>query len=149
MTDGEAERAETAPNPHAESVRKLASAMVRTAVLPALAAVVLCAAVATVFVGTTGLSGALVGGAVGFGSSLLTILLMRLSADLPVMMVMAIALGGYVFKLLALLVVMVLLKGVDAFHRPALAFSMLAVVMVWAGAEIVAFKRTKIPTLIV
>lgn len=137
------------PNPHGESVRKLARAMLRTAVWPGVITVVLAAAVATVFEGTPGLFGALVGGAVAFGSSLLTIVMMRESADLPVMMVMTIALGGYVFKILVLLIVMILLRGVDGLHTMSLALTVLATVMVWAGAELVAFKRTKIPTIII
>lgn len=136
-------------NPHAESVRTLAASMLRTALWPGLATVAVAAVVATVFVGTTGLWGALVGGAIAFGSSLLTIVMMRQSADLPVMMVMAIALGGYVFKILVLLIVMILLRGADAIHPMSLALTVLATVMVWAAAELVAFKRTKIPTIII
>ncbi len=136
-------------NPHAESVRKLANAMLRTAIWPGLITVALAAAVATAVAGTAGLFGALVGGAVAFGSSLLTIVMMRQSADLPVMMVMSVALGGYVFKILALLIVMILLRGVDGLHVMSLALTVLAPVLVWAGAELVAFKKTKIPTIIV
>ncbi len=144
----EAENAEV-ENPHAESVRKLAGAMLRTAISPGLITVVAAAVIATVFAGTAGLLGALVGGAVAFASSLLTIVMMRESADLPVMMVMAIALGGYVFKILALLIVMILLRGVEGLHTMSLALTVLVTVMVWAGAELVAFKKTKIPTIVV
>ncbi|KAA5832756.1 hypothetical protein ABT337_12650 [Saccharopolyspora hirsuta] len=135
-------------NPHAETVRRLASAMLRTAVWPGLATVAIAAVVATALVGTTGLLGALVGGAVAFGSSLLTIWLMRFTGGMSPHFVMVAALGGYVGKMLVLLVVMTLLGGVEALHRESLAFTMLATVMVWAGAEVVAFKRTKIPTIV-
>ncbi|MEV4733879.1 hypothetical protein [Saccharopolyspora sp. NPDC049426] len=141
------ERAEP-ENPHAEVVRRLATAMLRTAVWPGVATVVLGAIVATVLVGVPGLVGALIGGVVAFGSSLLTIWLMRFSGGMNPQFVMVIALGGYVGKMLVLLVVMTLLGGIDAIHRESLAFTMLATVMVWAGAEVVAFKRTKIPTII-
>ncbi|TDC96273.1 hypothetical protein E1161_01955 [Saccharopolyspora aridisoli] len=135
-------------NPHAEVVRRLATAMLRTAVWPGVATVGLGAIVATVLVGVPGLVGALIGGFVAFGSSLLTIWLMRFSGGMNPQFVMVIALGGYVGKMLVLLVVMTLLGGIDVIHRESLAFTMLATVMVWAGAEVVAFKRTKIPTIV-
>lgn len=135
-------------NPHAEVVRRLASAMLRTAVWPGAATVVVGAIVAAVVVGVPGLVGALIGGVVAFGSSLLTIWLMRFSGGMNPQFVMVVALGGYVGKMLVLLVVMTLLGGIDAIHRESLAFTMLATVMVWAGAEVVAFKRTRIPTVI-
>lgn len=136
-------------NPHGESVRTLASAMLRTALLPGLATVLIAIALATVLAGLPGLYGALIGGAVAFGSSLATLGMMRWSADLPVMMVMSVALGGYVFKLIALMVVVLLLKDVEGVHRMSLGLTVVAVILVWATAELIAFKRTKIPTLIV
>lgn len=136
-------------NPHAESVRTLASAMLRTALLPGLATVLIAVALATLLAGLPGLYGALIGGAVAFGSSLATIGMMRWSADLPVMMVMSVALGGYVFKLVALLAVMVSLKNAAWLDKMSLALTVLATILVWAAAELVAFKRTKIPTLII
>ncbi|PKW19785.1 hypothetical protein [Saccharopolyspora spinosa] len=141
------EAAET-ENPHAEIVRKLASAMLRTAVWPGVATVAVGAIVATVLVGVSGLIGALVGGVVAFASSLLTIWLMRFTGGMNPHFVMVAALGGYIGKMIVLLVVMTLLGGVDVIHRESLAFTMLATVMVWAGAEVVAFKRTKIPTIV-
>lgn len=64
------------------------------------------------------------------------------------MFVMVAALGGYIGKMVVLLVVMTLLGWVEGIHRESLAFTMLATIMVWAGAEVVAFKRTKIPTIV-
>lgn len=57
--------------------------------------------------------------------------------------------GGYAVKMTALLGVMLLLRDVDGFSRPALAFGMLVVVLAWAAAEIVAFKKTRIPTIVI
>jgi ATP synthase protein I len=135
-------------NPHAESVLKLADAMKKTALWPGVATAVIGAVVATVLVGWAGLFGALIGGVIAFGSSLATLWMMRKSSGMEPMAVMAVALGGYIFKLLVLLGVMTALGGVDALHRESLAFTMLAVILVWAGAELIAFKRTKIPTII-
>lgn len=136
-------------NPHAKSVLTLADAMLRTALVPALATVALGAVVATVLVGTDGLFGALAGGAVAFGSSLMTLVMMRWSAGFPVVMVMAVALGGFGLKMVVLLGVMIAFRGVDALHPMSLALTFLATVLVWAAAEAVAFRRTKIPTVIV
>lgn len=135
-------------NPHAQQVLKLADAMLRTALWPAIAVVVVGAVVATVLVGTEGLLGALVGGVVAFASSLATLFMMRKSSAMEPMAVMAVALIGYVFKIVVIFGVMTLLRGVDALHTLSLALTMMAVILVWAGAEMVAFKRTKIPTII-
>ncbi|GAB2744894.1 hypothetical protein GCM10027174_18370 [Salinifilum aidingensis] len=140
----------TAPqrNPHADSVLRLASAMLRTAWLPALATVVLGALASFALVGWTGSVSALLGGVVAFGSSLLTLWLMRFSAGMNPAFVMALCLGGYIGKMLVLLVVMTLLGAVGFVQREALAFTMLATILVWAGAEIVAFRKTPIPTIV-
>ncbi|NIJ10878.1 putative anti-sigma-YlaC factor YlaD [Saccharomonospora amisosensis] len=147
--DNSGDRTDTGkPNPHAQQVLKLADAMLRTALWPAVVAVLLGMIVATVLVGLPGLFGAAVGGAVAFASSLVTLWLMRKTSNMDPMAVMALALGGYILKLLVLLGVMTLLKGIDALHPYAVAFTFLAVVLVWAAAEAIAFRRTKIPTII-
>ncbi len=139
---------EKTQNPHAQSVLTLADAMYRGALWPAVATVVVAVVVATVLTGLPGLFGALVGGAVAFGSSLVTLWMMRRTAAMEPMAVMAVALGGYILKVLVLLGVMMGLRGVGALQPKALAFTMLAVILVWAGAEFVAFRRTRIPTII-
>jgi hypothetical protein len=135
-------------NPHAQSVLKLADAMYRGALWPGIVTVVIGAVVATVLVGLPGLFGALVGGVVAFASSLATLWMMRKTAAMDPMAVMAVALGGYIFKILVLLGVMMLLRGVDGLHPKALALTMLAVILVWAASEFVAFRRTRIATII-
>jgi ATP synthase protein I len=133
-------------NLHARSVRVLSSAMLRTAVWPATATVVLAAVVAGLAVGVSGLLGAVIGGAVVFASSLWTIWLMRVTSALHPISVMAAALGGYVLKMVVLLLVMTLLQGVGGIHAYALGGTMLASILVWAGAEAHAFRRARIPT---
>lgn len=148
MSETEQSTEQSAENPHAATVRKLADAMLRTALVPGAVTVLLGVVVSAVLVGATGAFGAVVGGVVAFGSSLLTIFLMRWTGGLHPMFVMAVALGGYVGKMLVLLIVMTLLGGVDALHPTSLALTMLATIMVWAGAEVVAFRKTKIPTIV-
>lgn len=135
-------------NPHAESVRKLAAAMLRSALWPSIVTVILATVVATFLVGVPGLFGALVGGAVAFASSLLTIVFMRWSAGFHPMFVMVVALGGYVVKMVVLLAVMTLLGGAETLHREALAGTMLITILVWTGAEVYGFRKTKIPTIV-
>lgn len=139
---------EKTENPHAQSVLKLADAMYRGALWPGVATVVIGAVVSLIVVGLPGLFGAIVGGVIAFGSSLATLWMMRKTAAMDPMAVMAVALGGYIFKILVLLGVMTLLRNVGFLHSKALAFTMLAVILVWAAAEFVAFRRTKIPTII-
>jgi ATP synthase protein I len=139
-------------SPQAASVLKLADAMLRTALVPGLVTAAAGTVVAALLVGQPGLYGGLLGGLLAFASSLATIVMMRFSADLPAALVMAIALGGYLFKLIALLVAMILIRdiiGTAAVHPVSLALTFLATVMVWAVAELIAFKRTRLPVLIV
>lgn len=135
-------------DPHAEPMLRLASAMLRTALLPAGITVLVAVVLATVLTGWSGLFSALIGGAIGFASSLLTIWLMRFSSGMNPAFVMGIALGGYICKMAVLLVVMMLLGGLDSIHRESLAFTMLATIVVWAAAEVVAFRKTRIPTIV-
>jgi hypothetical protein len=135
-------------NPHANSVLKLADAMLRATLVLSVGAIVLAMIVFGIVFGAHGLLGALVGGAIALASSLATIAVMRFCAALDPMMVMAIVLGSYVVKILILLGLMTLLRGVDALQPYALAITMLVTFMVAAAGEVRAFKRTKIPTII-
>ena len=145
----DAAAAEEKPNPHAEQIIKLSNAMFRVTLLWGGITTVVGALLFTVLFGTSGLFGSLVGSAVAFASAFVTILLMRKTAHLPPSFIMVAALGGYTGKLIVVFVVLALLRGVDALHPKALAFTMLAAIMVAAVAEFRAFKQAKIPTLIV
>jgi hypothetical protein len=134
---------------HGEAVTRLANAMFRTALWPAVATVVIGVVVASVLFGVRGGVSALVGGLVAFASSLATWWLMRRTANLNPVMVMTGALGGFVGKMIILLLVLMVLREVTWLHTKSLAYTMLAVVIVWAVMDTVAFRRTKLPTLIV
>lgn len=136
------------PTSHADSVRMLAAATLRTGLPPVLLAIAAGAVVAGVLVGPTGVYGALVGGAAALASSLATIGMMRFSAAMPVTSVMMVALGGYVLKLTTLLLVVLVAQAMPAWHTRSLALTFLAAVLAWAGAEVVAFRRAPIPTLL-
>jgi ATP synthase protein I len=137
------------PRTHGEAVTRLADAMLRHALWPAVATTVIGVVVASVMFGVRGGVSAFVGAAVGFASSLGTWWLMRKTAALNPMMVMTGALGGFVGKMIVLLLVLMVLREITWLHIKSLAFTMLAVVIVWAVMDTVAFRRTKLPTLIV
>lgn len=135
-------------DPHARALRTLAEAMFRYALWPSIATVVVGAVIFGILNGTPGALGALVGGALACASSLLTLFLMRKTAAQGPHIAMAASLGGFVGKLFVLLLVMTALKNVEALHRISLGLTMVAVVLVAAGAEALAFRRTKLPTII-
>jgi len=135
-------------NPHAQSVLTLAAAMLKATLVVGLGTIAVAVVVSTIWVGIPGMLGALVGGAVAFGSAMATIWMMRFCAAMDPMFVMAVVLGSYVVKVLILLGVMTALKGVEVLHPMALGLTMLAAVILTAAAEVRAFRRTKIPTII-
>jgi hypothetical protein len=137
------------PTTHGEAVTRLADAMLRYAIWPAAVTAVIGIVVASVMFGARGGVAALVGGVVAFASSLATWWLMRKTAALNPMMVMTGALGGFVGKMIILLLVLMVLREITWLHTRSLAFTMLAVVIVWAAMDTVAFRRTKLPTLII
>ncbi|HYQ68477.1 hypothetical protein [Actinophytocola sp.] len=128
---------------------RLADSMLRHALWPAVATAVAGIVLASVLFGVRGGVSALVGAAVAFASSLATWWLMRRTAALNPVMVMAGALGGFVGKMILLLLVLMVLREISWFHIRSLAYTMLAVVIVWAVMDTVAFRRTKLPTLII
>lgn len=134
---------------HARSVHRLADAMLGWGLRISLPLSLLTLGVAVLSAGTEGLVGGGFGVVLGQGSALVTITMMRLAASRGPSSLLGFALGGYALKMTALLVVMLLLRDVDGFSRPALAFGMLVVVVAWAAGEVIAFQRTKTPTLVV
>lgn len=133
---------------HAQAVTVLAAAMLRTGLWSAGAVAVPALAVATVLAGGSGLVGAALGVGLGFLSSLATMGLMRLAAAMPVEALFGVVMGGYTLKVALLLVAAVLLRGASWLEPTSFALSVLAVVAAWAAAEVVAFRRTRIPTII-
>ena len=133
---------------HEGVVRRLAVAMLRGAIVPTVVTVLISVVVFTVLFGLHGALGALVGGVVVCASSLATLWLMTKTAALDVHFVMAAALGGFMFKMLVLLGVMVLLRDVTVLHPKAVAFTMVATILVAAAAEARASKKNRMPNII-
>lgn len=137
------------PRTHGEAVTRLADAMLRYALWPGVATAMVGIVVASVMFGVRGGVSALIGGAVAAASSLATWWLMRRTAELNPMMLMTAALGGFAGKMIILLLVMMGLRDITWLHIRPLGYTMLAVVIVWAVMDTVAFRRTKLPTLII
>lgn len=133
---------------HAQSVYALAASMLRWGMRLAVPVALVTVGVATVLAGQAGLAGAGFGVVLGFGSALVTLASMRLAANRPPAALMGIALGGYAIKMSVLLVIMLVLGDVPALHRAALGFGLLVTVVAWAVADVIAFQRTKIPTIV-
>ncbi|GGM35060.1 hypothetical protein GCM10012275_02890 [Longimycelium tulufanense] len=142
------DRANTFPETHDAVVRKLADAMLRSVLWSSGATITLGIVVFAVPWGLPGALGALVGGAVALGSSLATLWLMRRTAAASVQRVMVAALGGFAGKVLVLLVVMTLLRGLTVLHPMALALTMAGTILLATGAEVRAFAQVKVPTII-
>lgn len=137
------------PRTHGEAVTRLADAMLRYALWPAVATTVIGIVASGVLAGVNGALSALIGAVVAGGSSIGTWWLMRKTAALNPLMLMTAALGGFVGKMIILLLVMMVLREIPFVHVRSLAYTMLAVVIVWAVMDTVAFRRTKLPTLII
>ncbi len=144
MSESEA----TEENPHIKPVVDAAKAMAKASLIVTLPAIAVCVALFTVLNGVPGLLGSLVGGALSMVASLSTLGMMRFSAGQDPTFVMVVALGGYAIKVILLFAALTLLKGVTALHPLSLGITMIVAILIAAGAEFAAFKKTKIPTII-
>jgi ATP synthase protein I len=128
---------------HELTVQRLAGEMFREAAWAALGTFVLGVVVSTVIWGTAGLNGSLIGGAIAIGSSLATLLLMRKTAALDPMFVMVAALGGFMGKLIVLLLAVILLRNQSWLEPKALGITLVATVLVTSFLEARASKRSR------
>ncbi|WP_243792456.1 hypothetical protein [Saccharopolyspora gloriosae] len=135
-------------NEHARVVRALADAMLRMSVLPVAITVVVAAIAGYFAAGVPGVAGAVTAGMVASGASLFTLWLMHRTAGMASMFVLGASMGGFLIKMFALLVTMMALRGVEAVDAMTLALTFIAMVLVWATSEAVAFRRTKVPTIV-
>ncbi len=128
---------------HELAIQRLAAEMFRGAAWAALGTFAVGIVVSTVIWGSKGLFGALIGGAIAIASSLATLLLMRKTAALDPMFVMVAALGGFMGKLIVLLVAVILLRGQDWLEPRALGITLVATVVVTSFLEARASKRSR------
>ncbi|RZS32415.1 hypothetical protein EV193_11249 [Herbihabitans rhizosphaerae] len=136
------------PATHEASVLKLAGAMRRLVLISTSVTWALALVLFGILYGGEGLLGSAVGGVIAIGSTLGTLWLMRMTAAQGPHLVMAAALGGFLGKAVVIFIAMTLLRDVEAIERYSLAFTMVAIVVVAAAADVRAFQRTKIPAVI-
>ena len=129
---------------HAEQTRQQFSAMLRTALLPTLATGVGAVLLAAVLGGSKQAWSAALGAALVIVFFSLSLLVMRQTAHLEPMAVMAVVLATYTGKILALGVVMVVLRDANWLSGQALALSIIACTVVWLAFEMRAFTKLRI-----
>jgi len=139
---------EAQENPHVKPVVDAARAMTKASLLVTPPAVLVCIVLFSILNGLHGFLGSLVGGVLAMLASLSTLGLMRFSAGQDPMFVMVIALSGYVVKVLVLFGALTLLKGVTALHPLSLGITMIVAILLAAGAEFAAFRKTNIPVIV-
>jgi len=110
---------------------------------------VVCVALSVLVAGETGLWGSLVGIAVVLGFFGSSAWVMTRTRTLEPALVLVIALGLYLLKMLGVLVVVVTLSALDLLgdplHRVALALTIIAGALTWSAAEIVTTVRRRQP----
>jgi hypothetical protein len=97
--------------------------------------------------GIAGLLSGLLGVVLGIGSALFTLWLMHRTADREPRAVMVASLGGFLQKMIILLVALWLADQLPGVHRMSLAVSLLVVLIAVAGAEGWAGYRSQPPAL--
>lgn len=135
-------------DPHAEVLRGLAGSVFRAAVISGSAVWSVSAVVFGVWHGRAGLFSALVGGAVAMAAALMSLGLMRATVRYAPRQVVVSLLLGFALKLGLLTAVLASVIDSPVLHRDALAYSLIAGILVIAAAEADTFRRARIPTLI-
>lgn len=116
----------------------------RAAVWPTVLAGLVVAGIAAYTRGLAGLLGALLGVALVVASFGLGLYVARRTARLHPLATMTAAMSSYLFKITALLLVLILVRRTGAVDRSSVGFSVLVSVLVWLGAEIRAFLGLKL-----
>ncbi|MBP2323183.1 hypothetical protein JOF56_003568 [Kibdelosporangium banguiense] len=136
------------PKTHTEALQRLAEAMLRWQAKVMVPALLVAVVVFTVLNGMAGLLGAGIGAVAACASSMFTFWLMRISAKHGPHAGLAAALGGLIVKMIILMVVFLPLRGVEAVHSYSLAITMLVGILTAAAADMMAFRKTNLPTII-
>ena len=120
------------------------SVLFRASVWPTAAAGALVAAGAAVLRGRDGLLGALLGAGLVILSFGLGLYVARRTAQLHPLATMTAAMSSYLFKITALLLVLVVVRRTEVVDRASVGAAVLVCVLVWLAAEIRAFLGLKL-----
>lgn len=120
------------------------SVLFRASVWPTCVAGLLVAAGAWSARGVAGLLGALLGAALVVASFGLGLYVARRTAQLHPLATMTAAMSSYLFKITALLLVLVVVRRTEVVDRASVGVAVLVCVLVWLAAEIRAFLGLKL-----
>lgn len=134
----------TAREAAAHDTARQFSAMLRGSALPTLVIGAVCVVVAAVLAGGKGAWSAALGAALVLVFFSLSLLVMKRTADWEPTAVMAVVLGTYTAKIIALGVAMVLLRDADWLSGQALALTVIVCTVVWLAFEMRAFTRMRV-----
>ncbi len=101
--------------------------------------------IASLFAGTAGLWGALIGAAVGGGFILCTALAVLLTAKLPAVTAGAVLLGSWLLKMILAIAVLAILDPLDFYNRQAMVIVIVLSLVIVLGAETYGVLQTKVP----
>lgn len=120
------------------------SAMLRGSALPTMAVAVVCVVVAAVLAQAKGAWSAGLGAALVVVFFSLSLLVMKRTAGWEPTAVMAVVLGAYTAKIIALGVAMILLRNASWLSGQALALTVIVCTVVWLAFEMRAFTRMRV-----
>lgn len=118
--------------------------MLRGSALPTAAVAVVCVVVAAVLEGAKGAWSAGLGAALVVVFFALSLLVMKRTASWEPTAVMAVVLGTYTAKIIALGVAMILLRNASWLSGQALALTVIVCTVVWLAFEMRAFTRMRV-----
>ncbi|ONI83441.1 hypothetical protein ALI22I_33585 [Saccharothrix sp. ALI-22-I] len=128
---------------HEAVVQRLAGEMYRGALWATLATVAVGVVLWTVLAGVPGLVSALIGGALACLSSVLTLVVMRKTAALPLQIIMVAAFAGLLGKILLLVAALLVVRRFPELNDNALAITMVSTILVTTFMEVRASKRSR------
>jgi ATP synthase protein I len=103
-----------------------------------------CVAICTALGGAKGLYGALIGIAIVTAFFGISVVVVGRAARISPQVMMAAALGSYIVKIIAFLIVVILLDKSTAFNGKMLGFTALACILTWGAAEIFTTIKLKV-----
>lgn len=132
--------------PHVATVLRLVSAMQRTAVALTVLVAVVAVVVAAVLRGTSGAVAAGVAAGVGLVIGVIGTLVMRATARVTPVGVLLGALTSFAGKIGLLLVILIVVERAAVFDERVFGFVLLAVTAAYVAGELIAFLRTRTPS---
>ncbi|GAA4288484.1 hypothetical protein [Georgenia daeguensis] len=134
------------PNETGRATRNMYALILRRLGILVAGLAVLGSAVGYLVAGTPGVWGALMGAGIAALFMVGTVVTMMITADKPLPLATAAGVGGWLVKMVLLLVILLLVRGKD-FYSPGVFFLVLVLAIVGSlGIEMAAVLRARVPT---